>query len=110
MRKIKKKADASRIKEMSEEDFNKKYTVARVPSGLADERAWFALDGKKGSTLGIVFVDRIDEEWSWVVMRSRPDGMFGAVDVGVDEGAEATATAALMKKMVRHHNSKTVWK
>jgi hypothetical protein len=59
------------------------------------ERAWF----KCGVRLGIVLLDNVDKDWSFVALEKDQGGVFRAFDVGTSFPTEETATEALQDEI-----------
>lgn len=84
--------------EISEENF-KQYNVKRSPTllGITSEFRWFSDDEEK--ILGILLIDKIDKDWSYVILAQEEDGEYRFSDGEVSIISEAHAAESLIKKM-----------
>jgi HJR/Mrr/RecB family endonuclease len=76
------------IREISEDEFNS-YNIGRAPSlMLAEEISWFADDEAK--LLGTVLIDKIDKDWSYIILALESDGVYRYADgkVSVEDQEE----------------------
>lgn len=76
------------IREISEEEFNF-YNIGRAPSlMLAEEVSWFADD--EARLLGTVLIDKIDKDWSYIILALESDGVYRYADgkVSVEDQEE----------------------
>jgi len=69
---------------------------------LHRELTWYATEDD--AVLGVVILDLIDKDYSWVVLtESIKDAGFAAIDAGVSLATEEDATAALHDAMRLAH-------
>lgn len=76
------------IREISQDEFDS-YNIDRAPSFmLAEELLWFADDQAK--LLGTILIDKIDKDWSYVVLALESDGFYRAarVEVSIQDDEE----------------------
>ena len=66
----------------------------------AEEREWYADD--KENVLGIVLFDKIDSNWTYIVLGRDELARFSAIDTDVDFPTSDKAQKALVDKMVQH--------
>ena len=59
------------------------------------ETMWF----KHGSWLGVICLDNVDKNWSWVALRRHNDGLYRAFDVGTSCRTIADAVRELDKRL-----------
>jgi hypothetical protein len=65
---------------------------------LHRELAWYASDDN--TILGVVILDLVDKDYSWVVLTENDQGPgFSAIDLGTSLPSEDDATAALHDAM-----------
>ncbi len=69
------------IRQISEQEFYENINVQKNPMAfvLGEEKKWFIDDDK--NLLGIVILDKIDKDWSFVILAKDEDNQFRAVDV-----------------------------
>jgi hypothetical protein len=75
------------------QEFNT-YPLGNYPRsslGITTEMLWF----KHESMLGIVLLDNVDNDWSFVALSRHDDGKYYAFDVGVSKPDTKAAVAAL---------------
>lgn len=85
------------LKRISEDTFND-YNFTRLPSlMLATEEHWFSDDD--ANLLGTVLRDKIDKDWSIVIMALEEDGQYRFADAEVSIEEEDGALARLSSKM-----------
>jgi len=72
----------SEIQQISEYEFRKYRVSLCGPLGalIIEEREWYV--GSPPETLGVVILDRIDNDWGFVVLSPDEHGDFRAVDTG----------------------------
>ena len=79
-------------------DPNKYHIAARGSIWLHQNLAWFATEDD--AVLGVVVLDKVDNDFSWVVMTENNQGPgFTAIDMGVSLPTEGAATQALLNAM-----------
>jgi hypothetical protein len=70
------------------------YNIVRGPFGsLYQELAWYR--GASDRLLGLILCDRLDNDFSWVVLTADATGLYRTVDLHVSLPTQADATAAL---------------
>ena len=86
------------LKNISEEEFQTLYEGP--PSFMHEEVEW--VSDLLEHVLGTVVRDRIDDDWSYVVLGRDEHGTFRAVDLKVSLPDEETASEQLWQKMREH--------
>jgi HJR/Mrr/RecB family endonuclease len=86
------------IRKISEREFYEN-SIQKNPmaSVLGEEKKWF-IDNDK-NLLGIIVLDKIDKDWSYVVLAKDEDNEFRAVDVDASMQSMDYAENALLIKM-----------
>ncbi|MFH1560817.1 MAG: glycosaminoglycan attachment protein [Chloroflexota bacterium] len=86
--------DSARMKSLTRFQFQAFGQLERPPAYhfLVEEHEWYADDTE--NTLGVLFRDKIDDDWAYVVMRRGPDSKFRCVEV--DSSFETIETARIM--------------
>ena len=89
------------IRQISEQEFYEN-NIQKNPMAfvLGEEKKWF-VDSDK-NLLGIVILDKIDKDWSYVILGKDEDGQFRAVDVNSSIQSNDYATDALIVKMTKY--------
>lgn len=89
------------IRQISEQEFYEN-NIQKNPMAfvLGEEKKWF-VDSDK-NLLGIVILDKIDKDWSYVILGKDEDGQFRAVDVNASIQSNDYATDALIVKMTKY--------
>ena len=64
---------------------------------LHEELMWYATDDDR--VLGVVIRDRVDNDYSWVLLMQEGGGVFKGVDLNTSQPDVATATAELHAAM-----------
>jgi hypothetical protein len=64
---------------------------------LHRELAWYATDDD--AVIGVVILDLVDKDYSWVVLTENEGPGFGAIELGTSLPSEDDATAALHDAM-----------
>lgn len=70
---------------------------------LTEERAWFA-DAKR-NVLGTVLLDKIDNDWSYVVLGRDEQSDFRSIDMNANFATQADAESELLEKMRQYEES-----
>lgn len=65
---------------------------------LVDEQGWFS--DETGSFLGVVFRERIDDEWAYVILARDPHFAFRAIYSGVSLSTRDSARDSLYERML----------
>ena len=86
------------LKEISQEKFEE-YNFTRHPAliGIAEEVRWFSEDD--ANIIGTTLIDKIDNDWSYVIMAKDADGEYRFTDGKVSINSEELASNELMDKM-----------
>lgn len=89
------------IRQISEHEFYKN-NVQKNPMAfvLGEEKKWFIDEGK--NLLGLVILDKIDKDWSFVILAKDEDNQFRAVDVATSFNSEDYAKDTLLVKMIQY--------
>lgn len=66
---------------------------------VGSEQEWYA-DARK-NVLGILVLDRIDSDWSWVVLGRDQRGKFRAIDADVSVEDRDAARDALLERLLK---------
>ena len=78
---------------ISEQEF-RTYPIFYVGIAPVTEKAWF----RCGEHLGIVLVDNVDHDWSFVAL-AKVGGQFRGVDIGASLTTQEAATRALAEAL-----------
>lgn len=85
------------IREITENEFEQ-FNVAKGPIGFfATEKQWFA--DTENKILGIVLEDKIDKDWSYVILGIDEEETYRAIDVKVSEESNENIRRNLIKSM-----------
>jgi hypothetical protein len=84
------------VKEVSRAQFDA-FKPYRIAMATIEERAWFVDTAK--NLLGIVMLDKTDNDWGYVVQARDQNGNFRAIDHDVSIKSEDAARDTLMNKM-----------
>ena len=91
------------MKEITKAEFDRhriarqKAPVERLWSGgpVTTEKLWF----KHSNWLGVICLDNVDDDWSWVALRRHNDGLYHCFDVGISCETVADAVRELNKRL-----------
>jgi hypothetical protein len=89
------------VNEISRLRFDTLAGYSRAPATVivAEERGWF--EESRERVLGVLFRDRIDDDYGYVVMARDRKGRFRAVDVDCSVATEGEARDELAERLVR---------
>jgi hypothetical protein len=92
------------INPISRDEFDA-YEPFRAPGVemLADEQEWYADDF--GNVLGSVIRDKVDDDWSYVILGRDERGRFRAIDVDSSIETRQRASTELLRKMAELETS-----
>lgn len=91
------------MKKITKDEF-KALTPPYPQFGMTTERGWY----QHASLLGIVLLDNIDHDWSFVALGKDSDGTYRAFDSGVNHPSYEAAETAL-EKVLRDNETKAVF-
>lgn len=85
-------------KEISEDQFYS-YSVLKSPmaSAIGEEIKWF--QDETNNLLGTVIQDKIDKDWSYVILALDEDGQYRATEVNASIDSEDSSENELLRKM-----------
>lgn len=86
------------LKEISQLEFEN-YNFIKHPTliGIAEEIRWFSAD--EANIIGTILIDKIDKDWSYVIMAKEEDGQYRFTDGKVSIDSEDLAITELVDKM-----------
>lgn len=86
------------LKEISQKEFEK-YNFTKHPTliGIAEETRWFSED--EANIIGTILIDKIDKDWSYVIMAKEDDGEYRFADGKVSIDSEDLVSEELLDKM-----------
>ena len=91
----------TRISKLKFDKFNPQRT-AEVQL-VTEERDWFSAPG--GNVIGAVLMDKIDSDWSYVVLGHDERGKYRCIDLGVSHSTQEEAESELRTKMLGYAES-----
>lgn len=95
------------VRGISRSQFDR-FKPTRIPMAVIEERAWF-VDTTK-NFLGILTLDKTDNDWGYVIQARDQNGSFRAIDHEISIESEDAARDALMAAMEKLSQSgKTVF-
>ncbi|TAK64066.1 MAG: hypothetical protein EPO22_06020 [Dehalococcoidia bacterium] len=88
------------IRKLTEAEFEA-FRPARGPLGelIGEEKEWYA--DRRGNVIGVLVLDRIDKDWSYVVLGRDARGKFRAIDAQVSFQSPEQARTELVSKLRR---------
>lgn len=93
------------IKRISQDEFDK-YNVIKFPTGLSTETDWFIDD--ETNLLGVLLIDNIDKDWSYVILASDEQGEYKYDDGGVSVESEDQVIQKLQSKMTEASKARKI--
>lgn len=91
---------SAEIHKLSEKEFDSFRPVRGPLTALVgDEKEWYA--ARRGNVIGVLVLDRIDKDWSYVILGRDRHGKFRAIDAQVSFETEQQARQRLLTELRR---------
>ncbi len=80
-------------------------SLARRPSieKITEEREWWA--GENERVIGTVMFDKIDNDWSWIILGRDEKGLYRGIDMCVSLESQELASVKLKERLIYHSES-----
>jgi hypothetical protein len=79
------------VEAITETEFLRLAPQFAVTLPTTTEKGWY----RCGDVLGLVLIDNVDHDWSWVVLGRDEGGNYRAVDLGVNCATDGDAYTAM---------------